>query len=193
VGGGNPAPGGGKTSTGAIKFSGDVHEFAQAAVQENRVADVDIRGFKIGNKYRDVSNEGGILIGLQVGLEKLGGKVSALRPIFLTKKGEQFGKWQGKAPANPITVKAKEGYVVSSMLIRTGVAIDGFTVTFAKLGANSLDVNDTYTSDAVGAGRERRKPASIGGKGALFVGITGLCGDDKTPCSLGLVALLPKE
>ncbi len=149
--GGDSSKGGGNSSANAIKFTGNVHEFVQSAVQENRLADIDIRGFTLGSKYRDVSSEGGVLIGFQAGLG-IFGQVGSLRPIFLTKKGEQFGKWQGKPPTNPITVKAKEGYVVSGMSIRTSTAIDNIIVTFAKLGKDGIDLSDTYKSDAVGAG-----------------------------------------
>jgi S1-C subfamily serine protease len=191
---GNPAPGGGKGSPDAIRFSGDVFAFVGAAVQENRLTDVDIRGFQIGkDRYRDVPDEGGILIGFQVGEGKFFDKVvlKSWRPIFLTKKGEQFGKWQGAVPARPTTVKAKSGYVVSGMSVRTALGLDALTLTFARLGKDGLDLSDTYTSDTIGG--TGGSPATIGGKGALFVGVTGHLSNDKSPCSLGLVAVVAKQ
>jgi len=191
------AGGSGKGSPAALKFSGDVFAFVQAAVREKRLADVDIRGFTLSqNTYRDVGEEGGILIGFQVGLGKFATNdiVSSLRPIFRTKDGEKFGKWHGKAPeapATPVTVKAKPGYVVSGLSVRTALAVDALTVTFAKLGKDGLDLSDTYPSEQVGGNGGR--PSSIGGKGALFVGMTGHLGNGGSPCSLGLVAVLPKD
>jgi hypothetical protein len=191
TGGDTPAAGGGVLSD-TNKLPDALAAIVQAAVTDNRLADVDIRGFRLGTKYREVATDAGVLIGLQVGLEELGGGVSALRPIFLTSKGEQFGKWVGKVPASPTTIKAKVGYALSGISIRTGTHIDGFTVTFAKLGKDSLDLSDTYTSAAVGG--EGGTEATIGGKGALFVGITGLQGRGRNPrpCSLGMVAVQPK-
>jgi S1-C subfamily serine protease len=192
-----PPPAGGgpaKGSPAALKITGDVFAFVQEAVRDKRLADVDIRGFTLSqNTYRDVCEEGGVLIGFQVGLGKFGANdiVNALRPIFRTKDGEKFGKWQGPAPAAPITVKAKPGYVVSGMAMRTQLAIDGFTLTFAKLGADGLDLKDTYNSEP--AGGNGGGPSSIGGNGALFVGAMGHLNRGGSPCSLGLVAVLPKE
>jgi S1-C subfamily serine protease len=196
---GNPAPpmpptgGGGKGSPDALKFSGDVFVFVEAAVREKRLADVDIRGFTLGKPYREVCAEGGVLIGFQAGLGKFGSSdiVRSLRPIFLTKNGEKLGSWQGPIPEAPITIKAKPGYVVSGLSVRTALAIDALTVTFAKLGKEGLDLSDTYNSEVAGGNGGR--PSSIGGRGALFVGITGHLGGDGAASSLGLVAVLPKD
>jgi S1-C subfamily serine protease len=188
--GGGPAKG----SPAALKFSGDVFAFVQEAVRDKRLTDVDIRGFTMSqNTYRDVCEEGGVLIGFQVGLGKFVNNdiVSSLRPIFRTKDGEKFGKWQGPAPAAPVTVKAKPGYVVSGVSMRTGLGIDGFTLTFAKLGADGLDLKDTYNSEPVGG--NGGNPSTIGGNGALFVGATGHMNNGGSPCSLGLIAVLPKD
>jgi S1-C subfamily serine protease len=189
-----PPPGGvpAKGSPTALKVSGDVFAFVQEAIRDKRLTDVDIRGLTTQTTYRDVCEEGGVLVGFEVGLGKFLSNdiVNALRPIFRTKDGEKFGKWQGPVPAAPFTVKAKPGYVVSGMSMRTALAIDGFTLTFAKLGANGLDLSDTYKSEQVGG--NGGGPSSIGGNGALFVGATGHL-NNGSPCSLGLVALLPKE
>jgi hypothetical protein len=191
---GDPPKRVGKASPDAIKFSGDVFSFVQAAVQENRLTGVDVRGFQLGkDRYRDVPDEGGVLIGFQVGLGKFVNRavIKSWRPIFLTKTGEKFGKWQGQAPATPTTVKAKPGYVVSGMSVRTSLGLDALSLTFAKLGKDGLDLTDTYQSESIGG--TGGSPGSIGGKGALFVGVTGHLGNEKSPCSLGLVAVLPKE
>jgi S1-C subfamily serine protease len=189
-----PPPGGvpAKGSPAALKVSGDVFAFVQEAIRDKRLTDVDIRGLTTQTTYRDVCEEGGVLVGFEVGLGKFLSNdiVNALRPIFRTKDGEKFGKWQGPVPAVPFTVKAKPGYVVSGMSMRTALAIDGFTLTFAKLGANGLDLSDTYKSEQVGG--NGGGSSSIGGNGALFVGATGHL-NKGSPCSLGLVAVLPKE
>ncbi len=184
----------GKASPAATKFSGDVFAFVDEAIREKRLTDVDIRGFTLHqNTYRDTYAKGGLLIGFQVGLGKFANNdiVNALRPIFLTKNGEKFGAWHGPAPAAPITVKAKRGYVVSGLSVRTALALDALTVTFAKLDKDGLDLSDTYNSQTVGGSGGRL--ASIGGQGAIFVGVTGHLGPDGAPSSLGLVAVLPKD
>jgi hypothetical protein len=178
---------------GAIRWTGDVHAFVQTAVQENRFTDVDVRGFTLGmDRYRDVAEEGGVLIGFQFGMGKFVNNdiIKSIRPIFRTRDGEKFGKWHGAVPARPKTVKARDGYVVSGLSVRTALALDAMTVRFARLGKEGLDLTDTYESETIGGPGGR--PATIGGKGALFVGVTGHLGGDKSPCSIGLVAVLPK-
>jgi hypothetical protein len=204
--GGEKAPSGarglprGRSSPDGLRFSGDVYSFVQTAVRDNRLADVDVRGYTRGkgdaDRYREVCKEGGVLIGLEVGLGEFVGSVvvDAWRPIFRTNEGEQFGKWVGKIPTKPVTVKAREGYVVSGMKIRTRLRVDGFRLTFAKLDKDRLDLTDTYESDHVGG--EAGTLSTVGGKGALYVGVTGYLSLDqpgKPPCALGLVAVLPKR
>jgi S1-C subfamily serine protease len=192
---GTPAAGGkGKGLTAGLKISGDVYALVAEAVRDKRLADVDIRGFTLHkDTYRDVCEEGGVLIGFQFGLGKFAANdiVNALRPIYLTKSGEKFGNWHGPAPAAPLTVKAKPGYVVSAISVRTALSLDSLRLTFAKLGKDGLDLSDTYNSEQVGGNGGR--PSEIDGKGALFVGATGHIGPDKSPSSLGLVAVLPKN
>ena len=65
-------------------------------------------------------------------------------------------------------------------------------MTCFKLGKERLDVNDNYSSPWIGG--QGGGMSTIGGEGALFVGISGRLNDQqRTPCALGLVALLPKE
>ena len=73
--------------------------FVQSAVQENRLADVDIRGFKLGNdRYRDVS-EAGVLIGFQLGLGTFATTpvLNAWRPIY-SKQARSSANGTGRLP-----------------------------------------------------------------------------------------------
>ncbi len=121
-----PAAGGkAEGSPTGLKISGDVFAFVAEAVRDKRLADVDIRGFTLSkNTYRDVCEEGGVLIGFEAGLGKFTTNdiVKSLRPIFLTKDGEKLGTWHGPVPAASVTVKAKPGYVVSEISVRTALA-----------------------------------------------------------------------
>ncbi len=194
---GAPPKAGGDNSIKAFTFTGDVYDFVREAIRENRFTDIDIRGFTLGktdkDRYRLAHEDGGVLIGLQVSLGRFVNNVvvKSWRPIFMTKKGEKFGKWLGRLHAPPITVKAKAGYVVSGMSIRTGLGVDGFNLTYARLGNTSLYIKDTYDSPFIGG--TGGSPSSIGGKGNLFIGVTGFLSSDRSPCALGLIAALPKE
>lgn len=187
-----PAAGGPKTEEGGNKTpQGDVFASIQQAVKEGRTTDVDITGFPAKNyPYRDVSPEGGLLIGMQASLESNFGKpiIKALRPIYRTKNGEMMGPWIGKAnPTNPLTTKAPDGYVVGSIDIRAVVFIEGFALHFVKLQGNRVDLNDTKRGEWLG-GQVGNITKKIGGAGVLSVGICGYRGQTHEPCALGLIA-----
>ncbi len=64
-------------------------------------------------------------------------------------------------PKVPTVVKAKPGYVVSSLTIRTTVFLTGLSLTYVKLDAGRLQPEDSYTSEWVGsmAGRSETSGA----------------------------------
>jgi predicted Zn finger-like uncharacterized protein len=178
----------------AIKITGDVFAFAQAAVKENRLAEIDVRGFTVvPARFRHIFDDGGVLIGFEVGYGKFlnNATINALRPIYRTKDGEKMGPWHGPAPASPATFKAKAGYVVGGMKVGSSINLDGFSLTFTRLGNDGLDLKDSYTSEWAGGSGQRQ--ATIGGQGALFVGITGHLNHERIPCALGLIAVTPKQ
>jgi S1-C subfamily serine protease len=192
VAGDESPKGGARGSRNAIKIKGDVYAFIQRAVDDNRLTDVDVRGYRLTReRYWDVLAQGGVLIGFEVGTGRVADAVvlKSWRPIFLTRTGEKFGKWHGKVPDTSTTIKARAGYVVSGMSVRTELGVNGFTLMFAKLGKTGLNMDDTYESKSIGG--KQGTLSTIGGKGALFVGITGHLSNDKSPCSLGLVAVVP--
>jgi hypothetical protein len=173
----------------ALVIPGDMFAFLQAAVKEKRLAEVGISGFKLDkNHYQDCPVDGGLLIGFQVGLGRL---VDALRPIYLTKDGEKMGEWIGKPPVKPITIKAKEGYVVGGINLKAGALIDGLSVNFMKLDKGRLQVTDNYTSDWIGGQGGNR--TDIDGKGAFFVGICGRLTREGGPNSLWLITVLQSK
>jgi predicted Zn finger-like uncharacterized protein len=178
----------------AIKFNGDVFAFVQAALKENRLAETRTIGFKLHtNRYRHTFDDGGVLIGFEVGHGNRNDNVTvnAFRPIFLTRNGEKLGAWTGPPPASPTVVKAKPGYVVGSMSVRAGLVLFGFSINFVKLGKDAIEVADNYDSDWIGG--TRGNPTTIGGRGALVAGVTGHLDDNRLPSSLGLLLVTPKQ
>ncbi len=156
--------------------------FIQKTVAENRLADVDLRGFTLTkNKFRQVWPGGGLLIGFEIGFvdNKNTAPIESLRPIFFTANGEKLGTWIGKPPSAPVTVKAKPGYVVAGMNFRAGLGIDGFALKYMKLGEDRLDPADGYEDPHIGS--MGGGPSTIGGTGALVVGIIGHQGDGGNP------------
>jgi S1-C subfamily serine protease len=183
---------GGSVLSSSNKLPDELRSIVQAAVVENRLGEGEIRGFGLGTKFRQVHDDGGVLIGMQFGLGVFG-EIGSIRPIYLTTKGEVFGSWQGKVPDAPTSVKAKSGYALSGMAIKSTTGINGFTITFARLGKGGLDMKDTYTT--AWFGKEEGTQATIGGSGDLVVGIVGRHGRgrDQTPCALGVVSVQGKK
>jgi hypothetical protein len=189
VAGGAPAPAGPK------RLPGDPYAYFRQCVKEGKVSDVAVKGSNTPRTFRDVPEEGAILIGFHVGLEKFVGNndvVSALRPIYQTKNGEKVGAWYGKPPdaARTVTIKAQAGYAVNGVGIRTGLRIDGLSLETAKLvlAEGRLDPTDRLSSQWVGG------PGGgadvLRGPGAVLVGVHGHLNNQGTPCSLGLVAVV---
>jgi hypothetical protein len=185
----NPFQGGNDQRFAKI-IPGDRFAFIQAAVNAKRLENVNITGFNIGQEYRDVPPEGALLVGFQAGVGQFfdSQTVNSLRPIYLTRGGEKMGNWLGQAPPQPITVKAKAGYVLGSINIRTGLFIDGMSVKFMKLNGDRIQETDSYDSEWIGG--NGGGPGTIGGQGRFFAGICGHLNDQKQPVSLGLVTVL---
>lgn len=178
---------------GAIvtEIPGDVFDFLRRAGSENRFAEVDMQGFKIGKDYREFVNDGGVLIGLQVGYGRFGTNptINAVRAIYTTRNGEAMGNWHGPVPHVPTTLKAKPGYVVAAISIRSALAIDAIALHYAKFENGRLNLKDNDTTDWTGGPGGRQ--ATIGGQGYIFTGIVGKLNREGEPCALGLLA--PRE
>jgi hypothetical protein len=171
----------------------------RAGIKENQTQSSPIYGggklFKV--PFKEVPASGAVLIGFHYTLRKgPAGKdlIDELQPIFLTRDGERLGQLYGQVAAGTklTTVKARPGYAVGALTIRTGLAIDGFALTFMKLSRQGLQKDDSYKSDHVGGmgGMEH----VIGGDGALVVGILGRKNPKGGwPGGLGLVLLPVKD
>lgn len=134
-----------------------------------------IIGGHAGQPFTDAAPEGGVLIGFEVGLGKWfdSDVVHAMRPVFRTAKGEEvLGKQHGTDTSRLVVVKAKPGYAVGSITAKGMLLLDGFSVTFMKVGKDGLDTKDTYQSDWV-AGKGGGFETILGGDGRLVIGIVG--------------------
>lgn len=119
--------------------------------------------------------------------------IDVLQPIYLTREGEKLGQLYGRvAPGTQLTtVKAGPGYAVGAMTLRTGLVIDGFSLTFMKLSRKGLQKDDSYKSENIGGkgGIEH----VIAGDGSLIVGILGRKNPKGWAGGLGLVLLPAKN
>src|SRR6202789_4095316 len=102
-----------------------------------------------------------------------GGSIKSLRGIFQDRDGKEIAgsPWHGNKPAKSTVIKAKPGYVVSKIDIRTGLWIDGLSLKFAKLGKDRLILEDSYTSASYTSphvGGNGGQPGTIGLEG-MFI------------------------
>jgi hypothetical protein len=169
------------------RILGDKYVYIQQCLRDRRTTD-EFKGFKTNKAYRDVPQEGAILVGFKVGYRKFFDKdiIAAVCPIYLTRNGDKEGAWVGKPPSAPIVVKANPGYCVGGLNVRTGLGVDGFSVIFMKIDNDRLNPDDNYTSNWMGS--NGGGPSTVGGSGVLAIGICGHVNNEGAPCSFGLVA-----
>lgn len=141
-----------------------------------------IGGIFASRPYREYRDDGAVLIGFEIGLGAVPDTavVNYLRPIWLTPRGEQFGTAYGRT-ANPIqTVKARSGYAIGGIVMKSGGAIEGLCFTFMRRGDKHLDAEDFYLSDWYGEPTRKPPAESLrSGGGGFVIGIFGKRYDDK--------------
>lgn len=131
-------------------------------------------------EFKDEAPEGGMLIGLEIGLGKFfnNDTIRAVRPIYRTPKGESQGKAYGMDFSRLVTVKAKEGYAVGSITVKAGLGLDGLSVNFLRVVGDGLDPKDAYQSEWVGGkGGGRETELGIGGPVVGIIGKSSAKGD----------------
>ena len=124
--------------------------------------------------FKDDAPEGGLLVGMEIGLGKFFNNdvIRSGRAIYRVDGKDSFGTQRGSDTSNVITVRAKPGYAVGAVTIKAGLTADGMSFTFMKIVDGKLDPKDSYESEWVG-GKGGGAPTKLGGDGALVVGIIG--------------------
>jgi hypothetical protein len=144
-------------------------------------------GFGMGPIFRELAPEGGMLVGLELGLREEWGHdvIRAVRPIYRVGDKEVFGERRGTATGGPVVLKAKAGYAVGALTAKSGLEIQGLSVTFMKVKDGKLDPKDAYESDWCG-NNPYMVAGKIDGRGAPVVGFTGRA-DEKNLLAIGPV------
>ena len=147
-----------------------------------------ILGGAFDAEFTDAAPEGAVLIGFHVGLGKFVNNdvVHLIRPIFRGPAGETLGQAHGMAEGQSLTVKAKEGYAVAAITVKAALGVDGFSVTFMRVGAAGLDASDSYESDWIG-GMGGGPKTRLSGTGASIIGIIGKSNQQDQCTGLGLL------
>ena len=147
-----------------------------ASPAENRPSTpTQIFGGGIDPQFRDAAPAKGLLVGFDVGLGKWAGNdvVYAIRPVFVTSEGQEIlGQQHGADTSRVTRVKAKSGYAVGAVTVKTVLAVDGLSVTFMKIDKDRLNPKDAYESDWIG-GKGSGPQTRLGGDGTAILGIVG--------------------
>ncbi len=126
------------------------------------------------DRFREVAQEGGVLVGARVGYVEPGRdqKVGMIQPVFQAGSTYVSGKPHGKDVPPSITVVARPGYAVGAINTRTGLFLDAFQFVFMRFRDGQLDTSDSYTSDWLGD-PHGGGDGKASGDGSLVVGIHG--------------------
>ncbi len=146
-------------------------EVIEAKKNAGRGIDTEIIGGNFNPTYRDLAPEGGLLIGLEIALTPAD-FIVGIRPIYLTGDKETTGNQTGKNIKKVVTLKAREGYAVGAVSIRSGLNCDGMSITFMKIIKDGLHPKDSYESEYVGT-NEPKKPRTLSGEGKAVIGVIG--------------------
>jgi len=158
---------------------------AQDAVKNGRLNLVHPKGFGIGQKWSDVPEQGGVLVGLDVGLNPRDGTVVAVRGIYATQRGEIEGKLFGMATPLAVKLRSKAGYAVSGFAIRGGLNVDGLVVTFMQIQGDRLNSTQSYRSDNIGGRVGDNEELAVTGE--PIIGLHGHLHRDGRIASLGTI------
>ncbi|MCE9567329.1 MAG: serine protease [Planctomycetes bacterium] len=186
----------GETILSAFRLPGAVAKVPNEVVTPGKEPTV-IAG---GNNplFKDIAPEGGLLIGLEIGVGKFGKDdvIQAARPIYRTGGKETLGEQRGTNLTRVTILKAKDGYAVGAVTYRFGLNFDGCSLTFMKVVDGKLDPKDSYESEWVGY-VGIKKTAKLGGDGTPIVGLAGRATDKQLhglgPLFKGQEAFEPKK
>lgn len=147
----------------------------------------EVLGVSFDPSTRDIGPADGLLVGLEIGLEKSrqSNVVRSLKPIYRVGETESTGKQFGKDQPETVKLVAKPGYAIGAVNTRIGLTVDGLSVTFMKVVDGKLDSKDKYDSEWVGS--ERGRTVTISGEGTPVVGLVGREGGFKTCSGFGLL------
>ncbi|HEV3144335.1 MAG TPA: hypothetical protein VGZ47_10650, partial [Gemmataceae bacterium] len=170
---------------------------AKDAIAHGEVDKTYLEGFAIKKtSFEELLPEGAVLIGFDIGLGPFvkDDVIYALRPIYLTAKGEIKGRDVGKLTTGRpqdkvkrvIQIKAKPGYAVAKIRMQHGLGIECLRFTFEELTANGLDSERSYSSGWIGTYHPEREEKVLSGEGGPILGIFGNK-DDKQVLALGLI------
>jgi S1-C subfamily serine protease len=146
----------------------------------------------LGNRglahYEDVAPGDNLLVGLDVGVVEAGGNefIHAVCPIYRSgQKPTLFGRQYGTDFKRVVRLLAKPGYAVGAMTVKTGMNVDGLSLSFMRIDGARLVPEDNYESEWVGDNRPGGQ-TKLSGEGHPVLGIIGSA-NERESLGIGLI------
>lgn len=157
----------------------------QDAVKNKKLNHVRAIGYSFGEKWTDIPEQGGILTGLDIGLNPNDGSLITVQAYYTTQRGEVAGKLFGVATPVATKLRAKPGYAIGAMTMREGYGIGGIVVKFMQMQGDTLNPAQSYDSEYVGGRLGDNEDLDVSGE--PIVGIHGCLKRDGSLGSIGTV------
>ncbi len=161
---------------------------AQDAVKNGQLSKSRPHGFGMGNAWEDIPEQGGILVGLDLGLRPNGRGIQGIQAVYATPRGDLRGRPIGLPSPRIITLRGKPGFAIGIISIRGGLGIDALSVTFMQMEGDRLNPDNSYKADGLVEHGGREGELSVPGE--PIVGLLGHLGREGHVCSLGIVTPL---
>jgi hypothetical protein len=185
---------------------GTIYDAAARAVAKGWTHKTKMLGFGIvKTEFTEVPRDGAVLVGFDLGIGKFMNidVIYAVRAVYRAANGEisvgEHGLFRTKDGSSKkeiktkvtrtVRLRARPGYAVSGITVRSGLLINGLSATFMRIDGTSLDPQQSYESEWVGD-RTGGSEHSVRGDGDPVIGIFGNKEADHI-MALGLVTMQP--
>ncbi len=123
--------------------------------------------------FIDVGPSGSYLVGFRYSTQPGWGDkyVIGIQPIYESGNGKVLGRLRGEHVGLATDVIAPDGYAVAGLAISSGLVLDAFRITYAKVDGNAVDASVISDSELIGNQTKQLQPAEATGRQA--VGIRG--------------------
>jgi hypothetical protein len=127
-------------------------------------------------EFDEIPTEGAYLIGLDCTTISSGNYPNIIQPVWMTARGVVKGRIYGIPHKNdkterPVSTRAKAGYAVGAILLRTGAGMDQIKPIYMKVTETGVDINDKYDGPQIGG--LGGGPNLLAGDGRFIIGIHG--------------------
>lgn len=162
-------------------------QHVRETIQAGKAVDTPRSG-KSGTPFRDVADEGGLLVAIIIyWKDKAHTEACGIQPVYQTASGERRGAVYGLSGASVGWCAAGRGYALGGIRIPRGAVIEQSDVVMMRIDGLRLDPSATQQIRTRGEKGKESQMQVFALDGSLVVGITGTLAKDGSLAGLGLV------